>query len=135
MTVREVFVDTSAVIALLASDDEQNTSAHAAWQTMGNVEAHLLSTNYVVVETLAVVARRLGIQAVRDFQSEFLPLMRIVWVDQTLHELGLAALLTAGIRDLSLVDCVSFEVMRSMGIGEAFTFDVHFSQRGFRCIP
>jgi predicted nucleic acid-binding protein len=29
------------------------------------------------------------------------------------------------------IDCVSFVVMREMGIKETFTFDEHFNQMGF----
>jgi predicted nucleic acid-binding protein len=34
-------------------------------------------------------------------------------------------------RDLSLVDCVSFEVMRRNGITRAFAVDRHFQELGF----
>jgi predicted nucleic acid-binding protein len=41
----------------------------------------------------------------------------------------------AGQRDLSLVDFVSFELMRREGIRTAFTFDRHFAEQGFECVP
>ena len=44
-------------------------------------------------------------------------------------------LLDAGRRKLSLVDCLSFAVMREMGIREVFVFDQHFAEQGFRCHP
>jgi predicted nucleic acid-binding protein len=47
------------------------------------------------------------------------------------HQAGLAALLTAGSRPLSLVDCVSFETMRTIGLHVAFAFDRHFAEQGF----
>lgn len=43
--------------------------------------------------------------------------------------------LTANRRQLSLVDCVSFTVMRERGIKTAFVFDDHFEEQGFECIP
>jgi predicted nucleic acid-binding protein len=46
-----------------------------------------------------------------------------------------SALLTANRRQLSLVDCVSFEMMRRLGIKTAFTYDRHFSEQGFECLP
>ncbi|MDP2857839.1 MAG: VapC toxin family PIN domain ribonuclease, partial [Bacillota bacterium] len=46
-----------------------------------------------------------------------------------------AALLTAGRRNLSLVDCVSFDVMRRLGMEKAFAFDAHFAEQGFQCMP
>ena len=48
---------------------------------------------------------------------------------------GMAAVLSAGRRRLSLVDCVSFDVMTRLGIDVCFAFDAHFREQGFRCIP
>jgi len=36
---------------------------------------------------------------------------------------------------VSLVDCGSFYVMRRLGIKRAFTFDRHFTEQGFECVP
>jgi len=47
----------------------------------------------------------------------------------------MGALLTAAARDLSLVDCVSFAIMRERNLDTAFAFDRHFTQQGFTCIP
>jgi len=48
---------------------------------------------------------------------------------------GVSALLTSGREQLSLVDCVTFELMRQLGIRTAFTFDRHFEEQGFTCLP
>lgn len=45
------------------------------------------------------------------------------------------ALLAASRRKLSLVDCVSFEIMRTLGIKTVFAFDLHFAEQGFKSIP
>ena len=39
---------------------------------------------------------------------------------------AVAALLAANCRQLSLVDCTSFQAMRQLGIATVFTFDAHF---------
>jgi predicted nucleic acid-binding protein len=54
--------------------------------------------------------------------------------EEPLHQRAVAALLTAGQRDLSLVDCVSFEIIRALGIEAELAFDHHFVQQGFRRI-
>jgi predicted nucleic acid-binding protein len=37
-------------------------------------------------------------------------------------------------RSLSLVDCVSFVVMRQLAIRDAFAFDRHFEEQGFTLV-
>ncbi len=130
-----VFVDTSALYAALDANDDNHQASVRAWHSLEDMEEILFTSNYVLVETAAVVGRRLGLQVVRDFQTQLVPVLRVHWVDGALHELGISALLTAGHRNLSLVDCVSFEVMRRLGLDTALAFDVHFVHQGFRCIP
>ena len=73
--------------------------------------------------------------AVRTLDIDVLPVIRIVWVDSELHRAAISAVLTASRRNLSLVDCASFEVMRRRGIQTAFTVDGDFSEQGFHVIP
>jgi len=77
----------------------------------------------------------LGLEAVTDFQRDVVPLLSLEWVDENYHEAGLAAVLTAKRRNLSLVDCVSFEVMRRNRVKNVLTFDKHFGEHGFHCLP
>jgi predicted nucleic acid-binding protein len=85
----------------------------------------------MVVETFALLQRRMGIDAVAAFWEEICPALTIHWVDESTHRAAAAALLAAGRRKLSLVDCVSFEVMRQTGVERVFCFDPHFEQAGF----
>jgi uncharacterized protein len=125
------FVDTSALLALLDADDEFHRKALEAWHRLTEAEAPLVSTNYVVVETVAVAQHRLGLGAVRALVREILPVLDVTFATQVEHDAAMAALLTAGRRRLSLVDCVSFEVMRRQHLQEAFTFDPHFHEQGY----
>ena len=72
-----VFVDTSALLAVLDAGDAQHPHARAAWQTLLHGDEPLVTTSDVLVEMFA-------------------------------HRLGVTALVAAGRRQLSLVDCVSF---------------------------
>jgi len=130
-----VFIDTSAFYALLDRDDDNHQRARTMWSEFLAREHHLVTSNYVLVETFALLQSRLGIDAVRGFHSDVVPVVAVEFVTPDLHRLGLAALLSASRRKLSLVDCVSFEVMRQSGIAVAFTFDSHFKGQGFRVAP
>ena len=68
----------------------------------------------------------------RAFQEDIHPLLRIQWPERSLFEAGVAAVLTAMRRDLSVVDCAGFIAMRTLGVQHAFAFDRHFEEQGFR---
>ncbi len=126
-----VFVDTSALLAVLDADDAEHDRAAEAWRREMRAGTSFVTSNYVVVETLAVVQRRLGLAATRELVTEVLPAFAVEWVTQTDHAAGMAGLLAAGRKRLSLVDCTSFEVMRRLGIDRVFAFDRHFAEQGF----
>ena len=52
-----------------------------------------------------------------------------------MHRAATSAFLAAGRRSQSLVDWVSFELMRRRGIDTAFAFDRDFVAEGFQTIP
>jgi predicted nucleic acid-binding protein len=130
-----LFVDTSAFYTLLDADDANHGRSAGTWRDMMASDQELVTTNYVLIETFALIQSRLGLEAVREFQEDIVPVLRVEFVTPEMHRLGIAALLAASRRGLSLVDCVSFEVMRDSGIRSVFTFDGHFREYGFTAIP
>jgi len=130
-----VFIDTSAFIAVLNANDHFHPPAKDTWRDLLQQGAHLTCNNYILVETFALLGHRFGLEAVRLFQTEVLPIVEVSWVDEALHNRAISAMLAANRRHLSLVDCTSFETMRHLGIYRAFTFDRHFSELGFEVIP
>jgi uncharacterized protein len=125
-----VFVDTSALFALLDEDDRHHQEAVATFSWL-STRAELLTTNYVEVEALALAGRRLEPAAAMRLIDAILPVVRRVWVDETLHSAAIAALRSSS-SSISLVDRVSFEFMRAEGIETAFAFDSDFDANGFR---
>lgn len=127
-----VFVDTSALYATLDSADAAHPAAQAIFRSLRGSE--LVTHSYVVVETVALVQRRLGIPAVRDLVEGLLRPVSLVWVDEDLHMRALSALLAARRREVSLVDHTSFQLMRRQGITSAFAFDPDFEEEGFTTV-
>ena len=125
------FVDTSAFYALLDRDDAHHAEARASWIKALESAERLLTSNYVVVETTALLQHRLGIAAVRAFTQDVLAVAEVEWMTPEDHAAASAAHLLAGRRDLSLVDCASFQIMRRIGMRRAFAFDEDFRQQGF----
>lgn len=126
-----VFVDTSAILALLVPTDLWHEEARQAFAYLEAEEAPLVTTSYVLLETYALLGRRQGLNAVRRFREDFAPLLEVEWVDSSLHESGLDLLLEIADRDLSLVDVISFQAIQAAELQRVFAFDRHFSDRGF----
>jgi predicted nucleic acid-binding protein len=127
------FADTSALYAVLDRDDENHQSARATWELLLKSGGTLVTTNYVLVETCALVQHRLGLDALRLLQDDIFPVLTVEWISRAQHEAAVAVVLSAGRKKLSLVDCVSFGLMRSAGLRKAFAFDRHFVEQGFEC--
>jgi len=130
-----IFVDTSALFAVVDLDDHQHQAAYAKWRELIGDNQHLITTNYVVVELFTLAQNRLGFDAVRELEADMFPLLDIILVEPSVHRAAVGAVLAAGRRKLSLVDCASFEVMRRRGLRTAFTLDRHFAEQGFAVVP
>lgn len=130
-----VFVDTSALYALLVRTEEEHDTTVAAFERLVRGHRPLHTSNYVLLETTALLQRRFGLPAVRDFDVSLLPLLTVHWVDEPLHRRGVERLLRSNRRQLSLVDCVSFTIMDAEGIEEALALDADFRTQGYRTLP
>ena len=130
-----IFIDTSAFYAVLDRDDDNHLRARAAWEAMLRDGSDLLTNNYVLLETSALLQHRLGLAALRTFHEDVEPVVRIDWVAEGRHRDAAGVVLAVGRKKLSLVDCVSFQTMRELGVRSAFCFDRHFGEQGFEIIP
>jgi predicted nucleic acid-binding protein len=130
-----IFVDSSALFALLSVDDVNHHLARICWRSLLEDGRTLLTNNYVIVESMVIIQKWLGIEKVRDFQENIFPFLEIEWVDKEQHKFAIDRVLSANRRKLSLVDCSAFETMHHLGIETVFTFDSHFREEGFKVIP
>jgi len=130
-----VLLDTSALVALMDADDPAHVSVSGAWATILSEATPPVLTNLALLETLAALPRRLGTDAVRVFCQRHLPLIELHAVETPVLLTAIDTWIAARRRDLSLVDVVSFLVMRREGLTRAFTIDAHFAEQGFECLP
>jgi predicted nucleic acid-binding protein len=129
--VKTVFIDTSGFYAALNADDPFHPRARDLLLRAEAEQWRLLTTNYVIQETWALIQARLGWAAVEAWHRAVLPRCEILWVDEELHRLGAARCRQARERRLSLTDCISFEVMHREHVREVVADDEHFAAEGF----
>jgi predicted nucleic acid-binding protein len=134
---RAVFVDTSAFVALRNEAEAEHDRARRALSRLVGEGVTLFTSNYVFAETYTALMVRVGraeaIEWGRRFRaSEAIDLIRL---DPDVEEEAWAILERHGDKRWSYVDATSFALLERDGGGEAFAFDVHFSQRGLRVLP
>ena len=130
-----LFVDTSALYALLVASESDHDRVVRAFDSALRDGRLLVSSNYIQLETTALLQRRFGLQSVRDLERGIAPLLRILWVSEEVHRRALSLLLRADQQALSLVDCVSFVLMEREGIQCALALDAGFERQGFEVLP
>ena len=126
-----MFIDTSAFYALMDSSDKNHDKAAELWPLLLHKDQYLATGNYIIVETLALVQNRLGFEAADLWYQDILSLAKVLWVEESIHNLACELWLSLGRRKLSFVDCVSFVTMRHFNIKKVFSFDKHFIEQGF----
>jgi len=125
-----IFLDTSAIYALADAADPNHERAKELFGKALEMGAEFLVHNYILVESAALLQSRLGLGPALRFLKES-ESFRIHWVTAQDHRRAVRLLEERGKRGLSLVDCLSFLVMREHRVRKALAFDPDFSQEGF----
>lgn len=131
MAVENVFIDTSAFYALMDRSDHHHQSASKLWNLFLDRGTYLKTSNYVIVETVALLQNRLGFEAADLWARDVLGIVDKLWIDEKAHHLAVEIWSSLGRRKLSLVDCTSFVMMRHEKVEKVFAFDKHFTEQGF----
>lgn len=125
-----IFLDTSAIYALADRSDANHDRAKRQFAHILKTSWPVVTHNYVLVESFALLQHRLGLASAVALQ-ESSRAFEVVWIDEDLH--GEAATRwSRGRRSLSFVDQVSFVLMERRRIEVAFAFDPDFVKAGFQ---
>lgn len=126
-----IFADTSGIFALLVKNDYMYVRAKENFNYFAKKNTQLVTSSFVLVETIALLQRRIGMAPIYDFNAKILPLLEVVWVNDKWYARAMQRLLSLNNKNVSLVDCLNFEIMDSLEIKYAFAFDKHFEENGF----
>ena len=125
-----LFLDTSAIYAWSDAADANHLTAVRRLQAALDAGEDLLTHNYVLVEAVALLQSRLGVAAALKLAQDSAAFV-VEWIDDDLHAAGIRELERSKKRQLSLVDHISFLVMKRRGVTVAFAFDPDFRAAGF----
>jgi predicted nucleic acid-binding protein len=127
---QELFVDTSAIIALFAENDPHHKKAKQFVEELA--EDIILSTvRTVYFESMTVVSQKYGLFEARKFR-EFFSLIPFRFYDISDAQVSKAEhlLFAQSSKNLPFFDCVYAAVMQSNSIRKVFTYDRDFKKLG-----
>ncbi|MGI8476488.1 MAG: type II toxin-antitoxin system VapC family toxin [Thermomicrobiales bacterium] len=130
-----MFVDTSAFGAMAVLRDHDHDRAIAIQRRLTEEGRRLVTTNFVLAETHALLLGKVGrILALRILQEIERGKTAILRVSVAEERAARRILAQYADKDFSLVDATSFAVMDRLGLLLAFTFDRHFAQYGLTLV-
>ena len=134
---KALFVDTAGWIACADAADPGHRGSCEERDTALEQGAILITTDYVIDETLTLMRKRLGIQAAEKWwqQIENSSRLRWEWIGIQRAEKACALFFRHRDKDYSFTDCTSFVVMQELRIRQALSTDSHFRQMGFQVLP
>ena len=124
-----IFLDTSAIYALASRTDPNHARASALLEDIFASKQPLITHNYVLVESLALLHRRLGKKVAESFVED-MAWFDVKWVTADLHLEALRRW-SASAGGASFVDHTSFAVMDALRLTTALAFDADFEAEGF----
>ena len=131
----KLLADTGALLALFNRKDEFHRRANAFVRS--EARTRFVLTELILSETVTRLRARSDAGRAADIATALLNSSRydVVFVDAALFESGLSSLRRFSDKRLSLVDAVSFAVIRTLALDGAFTFDRDFRDCGFKTFP
>ncbi len=132
-----LFLDANYIIALEASDDQRHHDAEHHWRKLLETPLSLVTTSYVLDKIVTFLnSKRQHSKAVRVGNNLLAASsIQMIHVDEALFYEGWRYFEQHADKTFSLTDCISFVLMRRLGITDALTFDRHFTQAGFLKLP
>jgi uncharacterized protein len=136
MARREVFVDTSALYAMVDSRDATHATVVGIVPKLIRAGSRLVVTDYVVAETVNLAnARRSSFVAQRVLDLlERSAGIRIEWIGSERFEATKTFFRKHADHSYSFTDCSSFVLMRELKLTEALTTDRHFKAAGMQVL-
>lgn len=134
---KALFVDTSGWVASANQADLRHAEmirARNDWMGQGGV---LVTTDYIVDETLTHMRARFGLPVAEAWweEIEFSERVRLEWVGSDRAAKAREMFFRHRDKEYSFTDCTSFVVMKELKLNQALTTDKHFAQAGFQVLP
>ncbi len=130
---KRVFVDTSAFVAFIDKRDPKHGEALVAFSLVQERNIELVTTDFILDETITMVLSRAGHQKAVEVGEHILTskALTLIWLDTNLKMKAWEYFKRYRDKRYSFTDCTSFVLMKEMRLRHYIAFDEHFKQAGF----
>jgi predicted nucleic acid-binding protein len=130
-----MLIDSDAFIGLIMEADIHNKRVKAAFQEIGKANRVLAATNLVIIETTAMLSRRvnytLACRFLEFIQDGDIP---IIYIDKAMQDAMHTLFLVQNREKTSPVDCANVVVAKQLGIPSIFSFDNFYKNFGLKLV-
>ena len=132
-----LFGDSSAWLAFFDRRQPEHATVQRAVSVFSRQSQAIYVTDYVIDETLTLLMARVNHATAVSCGDWLLrsPLVKVVRIDVDTWDQAWEIFRRYDDKKFSFTDCTSFVVMQEHKLIDAFTFDHHFEQMGFRMWP
>ena len=124
-----VVIDTSAFYAIVSDDDRFHNSAIETYNALTDQNVELWTSSYALIETIALVHRRLGFQVLAQLLGIIESNVKVHFIEDSIHSMAIREFISTEGRGLSLVDWTVVLVARIKS-AYLFTFDRRMANIG-----
>jgi uncharacterized protein len=130
------FIDTSGFYAILVEADDLHQRAVTVLRRMEKEGRIFVTTDYVLNETATLLKARGHGSLLRNFFDIIFQSLacRIQWTEREQFKRVVVFMLGHQDQPWSFTDCLSFCVMKDLGLQQVLTKDRHFLQAGFEVL-
>jgi len=133
----KIFIDTSAWIMLLNSDEHFHKNAAEVYDDLPPFNKY--TSNHIISETYTWLQRKIGHQKALSFLETIKKmqkdnLIKVIWSIEAIEDHAVEILKKYKDQDFSYVDATSFAIIKKYDIDNAFAYDNHFLVMGIPLI-
>ena len=132
-----LFIDTAGWMAMADAKDPLHLKSLKFRDKSLEEGAILVTSNYILDETLTLIRMRLGIEAAEKWWGLISESIRcnVEWITPDRAQKALHFFFRWRDQSFSFTDCTSFTLMRELVIENVLTADTHFITAGFQTQP
>lgn len=135
-----IFIDTSAFLALLASDQDIHIQAKEILSELQRKRTLFITSSFVLSETYTRIIYDSNIKIAKKFHQmivsgEEIGFMKVIWIDQLLDGEIYKIYTKFSEHKLSYTDASSYLLVKKFRLDGIFTFDAGFKKVGLPTRP